>query len=312
MRAVVGRVALVLGVFALVAGAVAIFWGKDAAYRIPMNTDSFTRLTGEASGALAKSDTPVPVTYVVHTQVDPKHSDDDVISMVQTKCMATTADYCIDANGDFVLQGDDEQIVNIGQDKFALDRSTGFPVQDQSTYVKDDEAVESYQGVVVKFPFDTEKKDYDYWDGTLGKAVTAKYKGTREIDGLETYRFDVSIPSQDAEISEGTQGTYAATQTVWVDPKTGAFVDQEGTQDVALADGSKVLDVEVSYTDDTVKKNVATAKDNGRSLFLIGTVGRFVAPIVGVVLIVVGLVLLRRPRRSTAEHSQRTPVAAGR
>jgi hypothetical protein len=305
-------VALLLGVFALVAAAIAIFWGKDAAYRIPMNTDSYTRLTGEASGGLAKSETPVPVTYIVHTQVDPKHSDDDVISMVQTKCMATTEEYCIDGKGDFVLAGDDPQIVNIGQDKFALDRKTGFPVENQSKYVKDSDAVESYQGVVVKFPFDTEKKDYDYWDGTLGKAVTAEYKGTRKIDGLETYRFDVSIPSQDAEIAADTQGTYGATQSVWVDPKTGAFVDQTGTQTVALPDGTKLLDVQVKYTADTVKKNVDTAKSNGRSLWLVGTLLPIGGTILGVVLVVLGLFLLRRPRQTTAEHAQRTPVAAGR
>ena len=311
MRAVVGRVALLLGVFALVAGAIAIFWGKDAAYRIPMNTDSYTRLTGEASGQLAKSETPVPVTYIVHTQVDPKKSNDDVISMIQTKCMATTADYCIDENGKFVLAGDDPQIVNIGQDKFALDRSTGLPVQDQGKYVTDTAAVEPYQGVVVKFPFNTEKKDYDYWDGTVGKAVVAHYKGTRTIEGLQTYRFDVDIPSQDAEIAADTQGTYAATQSVWVDPKTGAFIDQKRTQNVALPDGTKLLDVQVSYTDDTVKNNVATAKDNGRSLFLIGTIGRFVAPAVGVVLILLGLFLLRRRRTTSTDGSHRTPVARG-
>ncbi|MFI2708177.1 DUF3068 domain-containing protein, partial [Nocardioides sp. CER28] len=289
-----------------------IFWGKDAAYRIPLDTDSYTRLTGEASGQLAKSETPVPVTYIVHTQVDPKKSDNDVISMVQTKCMATTEAYCIDAKGKFVLAGDDPAIVNIGQDKFALDRTTGFPVANQSKYVTDSDSVDSYQGVVVKFPFNTEKKDYDYWDGTLGHAVTAHYKGTKFVDGLKTYRFDVSIPTQDAEIAAGTQGTYAATQTVWVDPKTGSFIDQEGTQTVALPDGTKMLDVSVSYTDGTVKNNVDTAKSNKRSLWLIGTGARFIAPVVGIVFVILGVFLLRRRPSSPAEQEQRTPVGAGR
>lgn len=304
MRAVVGRLALLLGAFALVAAAVAIFWGKDAAYRIPLSTDSYTRLTGEASGALAKSDTKVPVTYIVHTQVDPDHSGDDVVAMVQTKCMALTSDYCIDGKGDFVLAGDDEQVVNIGQDKFALDRGTGHPVKNQAKYVTDSAAVEDYAGVVVKFPFNVEKKDYPYWDGTVGKAVTAEYKGTKKIDGLETYRFDVTIPAQQAEVAEGTQGTYAATQSVWVDKRTGAFIDQEGTQTVTLPDGTNVLDVAVKYTDDTVKTNVADAKSNGRSLFLVGTLLPVGAPILGVVLIVAGLLLLRRRPAAPAAPSQ--------
>jgi hypothetical protein len=236
----------------------------------------------------------VPVTYIVHTQVDPEKSDGDVISMQQTKCMATTSDYCIDGQGDFVLEKDDPAIVNIGIDKFALDRRTGLPVADQGKFVTDAAEVADYAGVVAKFPFDTQKKDYDYWDGTLGKAVTAEYKGTKKIDGLETYRFEVNIPTTDAEVAEGTQGTYAAKQTVWVDPATGAFVDQEGSQTVALPDGTRVLDVSVSYTDATVKNNVATAKSNGRSLFLMGTVARFGAPILGLLLIGLGIFLLRR------------------
>jgi len=288
------RLALLLGVFALVAGAIAFFWGKDAAYRIPLNTDSFTRLTGEASGALAKSDTPVPVTYVVHTQVDPKRSNGDVIAMEQTSCMATTDDYCIDGKGQFVLAGDDEAVVNIGHNKFALDRRTGLPVKDQSKYVSDADLTKDYQGVVVKFPFNTEKKDYDYWDSTVGKPVSATYAGSRTIDGLKTYRFDVTVPSQEAEIADDTQGTYEAKQSVWVDPLTGAFVDQEATQTVALLDGTQVLDVKVRYTDGTVKDNVATAKDNGRSLWIVGTGLRVIAPIVGLLLILGGVLLLRR------------------
>jgi hypothetical protein len=294
MRAVAGRLALLVGTFALVAGAIAIFWGKDAGYRIPLDTDSYTRLTGEASGALAKSETKVPVTYIVHTQVDPKHSNNDVISMEQTSCMATTTEYCINEKGDFVLAGSDPAIVNIGHDAFALNRGSGFPVKDQAKYVTDPALVLPYEGVVAKFPFDTEKKTYPYWDGTLGKAVDAVYKGERTIDGLKTYQFDIAIPAQDAEIAEGTQGTYAATQTVWVDPKTGSFIDQTGTQTISLPDGTSVLDVEVKYTEDTIKENVKTAKSNKQSLWLVGDLARFYAPVIGVILVALAIFLLRR------------------
>jgi hypothetical protein len=294
VRGLVGRLLLVLGVFAVVAGGVAIFWGKDAAYRIPMNTDSFTRLTGEASGALAKSESAVPVTYVVHTQVDPKRSDDDVVAIQQTSCMATTSEFCIDKDGGLVLADNDEAVVNIGLNKFALDRRTGMPVDDQGKYVTDTDLVRSYEGVVVKFPFNVEKKSYDYWDGTLGRAVTAYYKGVKTIRGLKTYRFEVSIPATQAEVSDGIQGTYEAAQTIWVDPKTGAFIDQEGSQKVSLADGTLMLDAKVRYNDATIAENVDKAEDNHRSLWLVDTVLRFVAPVLGVLLILGGILVLRR------------------
>lgn len=300
MRGVVGRLALLLGAFALVAGAVAIFWGKGAAYRIPMSTDSYTRLTGAASGALVKSDTSVPVTYVVHTQVDPKRSNGDVVAVEQTSCMATTAAYCIDDKGAFALAADDPAIVNIGHNKFALDRRKSLPVKDQAKYVSDADLVEPYTGVVIKFPFDTEKKSYPYWDGTLGHAVTATYQGEKTIDGLKTYRFEISVPPTQTEVAEGTQGTYAASQAVWVDPKTGAFIDQQGQQTITLADGTKVLDASVNYTKETVKHNVETARSNKRSLWLVGSLAPIGAPILGVVLIAVGVLLLRRRPQKVA------------
>ncbi|WP_300676931.1 DUF3068 domain-containing protein [Nocardioides sp.] len=294
MRAVLGRLSLFVGAFALVAAAVSIFWGKDAAYRIPLDTDSYTRLTGQASGSLAKSDTPVDVTYIVHTQVDPKHSNGDVIAMEQTSCMALTSEYCIDGSGKFVLAGTDEQIVNIAHKAFAIDRKSSWPVKDQSKYILDASLVEPYEGVVVKFPFNTKKKDYPYWDSTLGATTTAVYKGERTIRGLTTYRFDVDIPATQAEIAAGTQGTYAATQTVWVDPKTGSFIDQTGTQKVTLPDGTNVLDVAVKYTDQTIADNVKTAKSNKRSLGLVGTLARYYAPFIGIAFVALGVWLLRR------------------
>lgn len=294
MRAVLGRILLFVGAFAVVASVVAIVWGKDAAYRIPLDTDSYSRLTGEASGALAKSDTKVPVTYVVHTQVDPKRSNDDVVAISQASCIALTKEFCIDDKGDFVLDGSDDQIVNIGQKKFAVDRSTGEPVEDQAAYISDSSMVKPYSGVVIKFPFDVKKKDYPYWDSTLNYAVTAKYKGEKKVKGLNTYEFYVEVPTSNAAIADGVFGSYAATQTIWVDPKTGSFIDQQGTQTLKLPDGTEVLDIAVKYTDETVQTNADDAKSNGRSLGLLGTFLRFYAPFIGVILLVAGAVLLRR------------------
>ncbi|MFT4262813.1 MAG: DUF3068 domain-containing protein [Nocardioides sp.] len=296
MRAILARLALVLGVFALAASAVAIFWGHDAARRIPLNTDSYTRLTGTASGLLTKSEGTVPVTYITHTQVDPNASNGDVIAIQQTSCVATTTEYCIDAKGNFVLAATDDAVVNIGLNKFALDRNGSLAVKDQAKWIKDTSEVKPYEGVVIKFPFGVEKKSYPYWDGTLGKAVTATYAGTRTIDGLETYKFTVDIPATDAEIAEGTEGTYAATQTIYVDPTTGAFIDQSGTQTVALPDGTSVLDIDVTYTDATIKANVDQAKDNGRSLWLVDVVVRWGGLVLGIALIALAVFLLRRPK----------------
>ena len=41
------------------------------------------------------------------------------------------------------------------------------------------------EGQVYKFPFDTEKKDYEQWDSELGEATTAKYDGEEELEGID-------------------------------------------------------------------------------------------------------------------------------
>ena len=41
-----------------------------------------------------------------------------------------------------------------------------------------------HEGLVNKFPFDVEKKDYPYWDGLLGRPVEMVYDDTETILGL--------------------------------------------------------------------------------------------------------------------------------
>lgn len=306
MRAVVGRVALLVGVFALVAAAIAMFWGRDAGRRIPISTESFTRLSGTAAGALAKSDTPVPVTYVIHTQTDPNASTGTVIAMQQVGCMAATADFCIDAQGNFLLASTDPAVVSINTYKFALDRHTGLPVKDQARYIKDTSAIMPYEGIVAKFPFNTEKKTYQFWDGTLQKSVDATFSGTKTIGGVKTLRFDVDVPSTPAEVADGVQGTYEGSQTLWVEPRTGAYIDQAVRQKITLDDGTVVLDADLRYTAQTVKANASDAKGNVRSLWLIDVLARWIGLGVGIVLIALAIVLLRRPRAGSPGERPRT------
>lgn len=312
MRSLFARLALLVGVFALVAAGVALFWGKDAAQRTPLSVDSYTRLTGTASGALAKSpDTAVPVNYITHTQADPDASDDDVVAIQQTGCITLApsddSPFCIDDEGEFVFDGKSASIVQISAKKVALDRRTALAIEDQEKYIKDEDSVVAYEGLVIKFPFNVEKKTYPYWDGTLGQAVDATYVGDRDIDGLKTYEFQVTIPETTAEIAEGTEGLYEAAQTIWVDPKTGAFIDQVGSQTATLSDGTVAIDIDVAYTDETVETNVKDAEDNGRSLWLVGTVLPIAGLLLGLVLLAVGVLLLRRrqPQSGGAQHSDR-------
>jgi hypothetical protein len=56
---------------------------------------------------------------------------------------------------------------------------------------------------------------------------------------------------------------------MWIDQGTGSIIDQTDKQVRKLDDGTPVLDLELSFTDDTVAENVKTAKDNNSQLSLV-------------------------------------------
>ena len=95
-------------------------------------------------------------------------------------------------------------------------------------------------GLVWKFPFNTEKKTYQVWDDTIGKAVTTKYTGTAKVLGHTTWVFENDVPgtvvgTQDVPGSLLGQASndnvtadsyYENHNTYFVEPITGAIVNQ--------------------------------------------------------------------------------------
>ena len=51
----------------------------------------------------------------------------------------------------------------------------------------------AFKGQYFKFPFDTQKKTYQFWDGTLKEATPAVYKGQSKVNGLDVYEFEQVI-----------------------------------------------------------------------------------------------------------------------
>ena len=208
----------------------------------------------------------------------------------------------------------DPNVISVGEpEAFATDRRTGVAIND-SKYLP--AGTPETQGLVNKFPFDTQKKDYEFWDGVLADTVTATYEGTEKVDGLETYKFNYSVVNAAAEIAKGVDGTYSMDKTMWIEPKTGQIIDQE-QHDVRAANGTPLLDVQLSFTDDTVKTNVDDAESNVSSLDLITSTIPLIGFILGPILLIAGAIGLALSRRSEGEstshdHSAtRTPAHNG-
>lgn len=301
MRRTIYLVLLGLGAFLLVAAVVAMTWAPGQVKRTPLDTDSTTRLVGEgeklnpASGKVE----PIEVRATSFTEADSKASDDDVVVFVNTTCLVLdepeTPDCGVEGTGDDA----DPNVVSITTDIFAADRENGEAVNDDK-YLPDDAV--PHEGLVNKFPFDAEKKDYAYWDGMLGRTVPAKYVGTEEIEGVEAYQFDIDVVDEPAEVVDGIDGVYSMDKTLWVDPVTGSILKQEQHEVRTLENGDVLLDLNIAFTDDQVKANASDAEDNISSLNLLTKTVPLIGFIVGPLLILIGAALWFVSRRGSGSR----------
>jgi len=189
VRKIVSWILLGLGAFLLATAIVATVWAPDQVKRAPIDTDSTTRLSGTAA-VVPTGDTNVDVRAVSVTESDSNKSDDDVAVYTNYTCLVLDnpgPDCGRRGTGDNA----DPNVISVGTpEAFATDRRTGVAVND-SKYLPD--GTPETHGLVNKFPFDTQKKDYEFWDGVLSDTVTATYEGTEDVDGLETFKFNLSV-----------------------------------------------------------------------------------------------------------------------
>lgn len=156
-----------------------------------------------------------------------------------------------------------------------------------------------HTGLTYRFPFDTEKKSYPFFDPIAQKAFDANYDGEDDVNGLSTYRFTQNVgydadgklvepikyaslydQNEDGEVTAraglwGLPGDpfepitmtrfYAAQRTFWVDPVSGTIVkEQERANHYYARDPLKpemaLADYTVTSTEQTVESQVAAAR----------------------------------------------------
>ena len=157
-----------------------------------------------------------------------------------------------------------------------------------------------HEGLAYRFPFDTEKKTYAYFDPIAQKPFDANYDGEDDVNGLTTYRFTQNVgydadgklvepikyaslydKDEDGEVTAraalwGLPGDpyepitmtryYAAQRTFWVDPVTGTIVKaEEHANHYYARDPLKpemaLADYKVTSNEQTVESQVAAARD---------------------------------------------------
>ncbi|WP_306173254.1 DUF3068 domain-containing protein [Aeromicrobium duanguangcaii] len=237
------------------------------------------------------------------------------------------ADVAVFTKGQSTDNNDQAPPVDFLEQTFAVDRFTGEAVP-WSGASQNGEPIE-FEGLLIKFPFNTQKKSYDYWDATVKAPMKMEFEGTEEVEGtdgsINTYRFSGSIDETEFGIREVPRGvfglpdtgsveatrTYANDRTIWVEPETGVMVkieeaqkqwlklDEPGAKDVVA------MDTISASSPETIQANIDEYGSKSASLKAVRTWLPLAMGGLGILSILAGLALafrFRSRRDSDVDH----------
>ncbi|MGL5851469.1 MAG: DUF3068 domain-containing protein [Phycicoccus sp.] len=175
----------------------------------------------------------------------------------------------------------------------------------------------THEGQFFKFPFDVQKRTYDWWDGAIGRAEPIEFVEEGELFGTPVYVFRQEIPEQivgtvDVPLSAfgstepgntSADASYSNTRTLWVEPVTGVLIKgEEEVRSLLVAQGFDPLERTVGtigFNEDTVRANADEWGGTASLLKFVRDLLRPVGLVLGLVLVVLGILLMfrREPNR---------------
>lgn len=292
-----GMLLSLLGGFLIGLGILALVYAPGQLMKTPLNVDSTTHLTGTAQLATAQGLQKFPVKATSITRADSNKSDGKVISFVNSSCLVRdegTPPTCV-SNSD-----PSNRLISASVDTFAADRKTGLAVNNPKYLPAD---ATPHSGLLNKWPFQAAKKTYPYWDDLTSSSQDAKYVGTSKLDGLSVYEYAVTVTDAPIQIVQDVAGVYNDQKSVFIEPLTGAIINQVDHQTRVTTDGKPVLDLSLAFTPKQIAANVDDASANVTKLNLVRHVLPIVGLIGGVIALLVGLMLTRRGGNRSAASS---------
>lgn len=233
------------------------------------------------------------------------------------------------------VQGPDGAMVSRIPERYIFDAHSQEPVHATGESVDGDPVTR--RGIEFKWPFLTERRDYEYFDAQTRTSAPIHYRGTRDFRGLEVYYFEQTVPwtrvafpkvmpvkgiTPASVAATGTTRWYTTVRRFWVEPVTGAPVYGEEIHREELRGGTllggrdKVTAFagHVKMREDYIEHTVDLVRSN-RTLVLLLTSylpRGFLA--LGVLLFALSLALEARGRRpagpAPAAESEPEPVSA--
>ncbi|MEV7318606.1 DUF3068 domain-containing protein [Streptomyces sp. NPDC093970] len=189
------------------------------------------------------------------------------------------------------VQGPDGKMVSEIPERYIFDAHSQEPVHATGEMVDGDPV--KRDGIEFKWPFLTEKRDYEYFDAQTRTTSPIHYKGTQTFRGVKVYYFEQTVPwtkvpmprkmpvqgiTPETVAKTGTTRWYTTVRRFWVEPVTGAPVYGEELHKEELRGGTllggraKVTAFagDVKMREDYIEHTVALVKQN-RTLVLMLT-----------------------------------------
>jgi hypothetical protein len=232
-------------------------------------------------------------------------------------CPEDVADLCDEKTGSVVPETVIERLI----DRFGTDDLTQIAGDegDIAFLRPGDEGFDGFEGQYFKMPFNTQKQNYPWWDGSIRQATDMVFQDEEEVQGLTTYRFQQVIPPTDIadqELPASVTGLpddvladrmYSNTRTVWIEPETGAIIkaseDQLTTFDYEGEQLITATDVTIEYNEETQEAFADEFGPLATQLKIIRVWVPWAGLIVGIVLLAVGGFLIYTSRKREARRS---------
>ncbi|MBO4260187.1 DUF3068 domain-containing protein [Streptomyces griseorubiginosus] len=216
------------------------------------------------------------------------------------------------------VQGPDGKMVSQIPERYIFDAHSQAPVHASGEMVDGDPVKRT--GIEFKFPFLTQKRDYEYFDAQTRTTNPIHYKGTQDFRGLKVYYFEQTIPwtqvrfpkvmpvkgiTPQSVAKTGTTRWYTTVRRFWVEPVTGAPVYGEEIHKEELRGGTllggrdKVTAFagHVKMREDYIRHTVALVKSNRTLVLLMTSYLPWGFLVLGTLLLALALWLEARSRR---------------
>lgn len=212
-------------------------------------------------------------------------------------------------------------VVQASIHRLTVDRRTGDPVAPTGSIQTSADAPAreiEHDGLVYRFPFDTQKQDYRTFDLTALNSFDARFIGETTIDGLPVYHFQSVVEQYDTSLTTdsainsitlpaskwGLEGGdapvtmkryYSNVRNIYIEPSSGVLVSTEENpyqyfaRDPAVPEMT-IFRASLRLTDDARAEQMAMGRDAADQLAWVTMRGPALAGTLGGFLVVGGIV----------------------